>query len=149
MSGIEHRLAALLDIEDIRQLRIAYSHCLDSGDFDGLDEIFSVDAIVGVTVGEMKGLPAIKEGLVGAYALYDRDRRSHYPFLHAIANHQVTLTGPDTAVGKCYLIDFETASKPDPNPLLLLGLYADQYRRVGGAWRIVETHLDVVWPAAA
>lgn len=148
MSSIEQRLAALLDIEDIRQLRIAYSLCLDSGDFEGLDQIFSVDAIVGVTVGKMKGLPAIKQGLVGAYALYDRDQRGHYPFLHAIANHQVTLTGPDTAVGKCYLIDFETASKSDPNPLLLLGLYADQYRRIGGAWRIIETHLDVVWPAA-
>jgi hypothetical protein len=44
------------------------------------------------------------------------------------------------------LIDFETASKPDPNPLLLLGLYADNYRRIDGEWRITRTSLEVVWP---
>lgn len=67
-------------------------------------------------------------------------------FLHAIANHWIKLTGPDTAVGKCYLLDFETASKPDPNPLLLLGLYTDDYRRIDGEWRIARTSLEVVWP---
>lgn len=51
----------------------------------------------------------------------------------------------DEAIGRCYLIDFETASKPDPNPLLLLGIYVDQYRRLDGAWRISATRLDVVW----
>ncbi len=66
-----------------------------------------------------------------------------------IANHWVQLTGPDTAEGRCYLIDFETASKPDPNPLLLLGLYADAYRRIDGAWRITRTRLEVVWPERA
>ena len=40
----------------------------------------------------------------------------------------------------------ETASKADPNPLLLLGLYADEYRRINGQWRITHTRLEVVWP---
>ncbi|WP_216600018.1 nuclear transport factor 2 family protein [Sphingomonas sp. AP4-R1] len=52
-----------------------------------------------------------------------------------MANHDIALNG-DAASGRCYLIDFETASKPDPNPLLLLGIYADQYRRVDGKWLI-------------
>ncbi|MNL69178.1 hypothetical protein D3C87_1940030 [compost metagenome] len=45
------------------------------------------------------------------------------------------------------MIDFETASKPDPNPLLLLGIYADEYQRIDGEWRITHTRLEVVWPA--
>jgi hypothetical protein len=141
---IERRLAALLDIEEIRQLRIRYAHCLDSGDIEGFDEVFTADAVVAVTVGEMAGLAAIKAGLAEAYRLYDRDGRGHYPFVHAITNHEVSVSG-DEATGRCYLIDFETASKLDPNPLLLLGIYADRYRRVEGVWRIAASGLDVVW----
>jgi hypothetical protein len=148
MTSMEMRLAALLDIEDIRQLRLRYSQSLDSGDIDGLDRVFAVDALVEVTIGAMQGIDTIKAGLAEAYRQFDRDGRNHYPFLHVIANHQVALTGPDTAEGSCYLVDFETASKPDPNPLLLLGLYHDRYRRIDGAWRISETRLDVIWPSA-
>ena len=94
------------------------------------------------------GLPSIKAGLADAFRPFDRDRLGRYPFLHVIANNHVTLTGPDTAEGRCYLIDFETASKSDPNPLLLLGLYADSYRHIDGAWRITSSKLEVVWPSS-
>jgi hypothetical protein len=143
-NDIENRLAALLDVEEIRQLRIRYAQCLDRGHFEGFDEVFTPDARVAVADGEMAGLPAIKEGLAEAYRFYDRDERGHYPFVHAITNHVVTVTG-DEATGRCYLIDFETASKPDPSPLLLLGIYADQYRRIDGVWRISGSELEVVW----
>lgn len=148
MNGMDARVEALLDIEEIRQLRIRYSQLLDSGEIAALDHVFAADALVTVTVGTMSGLDAIKAGLAEAYRLFDRDGRSHYPFLHVVANHQVTLAGPDAAEGRCYLVDFETAAKPDPNPLLLLGLYHDRYRRIDGAWRITETRLEVVWPPA-
>ncbi|UAK24021.1 nuclear transport factor 2 family protein [Sphingomonas nostoxanthinifaciens] len=141
---IDSRLAALLDIEEIRRLRMRYAHCLDSGNFEGFDRVFTPDAVVAVLGGEMAGLPAIKADLAEAYRLYDRDGRKHYPFVHAITNHEVTLAG-DEATGRCCLIDFETAPKPDPNPLLLLGIYADQYRRIDGAWRISGSQLEVVW----
>lgn len=54
--------------------------------------------------------------------------------------------GPDLVEGRSYLIDFETASKIDPNPLLLLGVYADEYKRIEGHWRISRTRLEMVWP---
>ena len=97
-------------------------------------------------MGKMEGIAAIRAGLSDAFKLFDRDHHGSYPFMHAIVNHWIKLTGPDTAEGRCYLIDFETASKPDPNPLLLLGLYADQYQRIDGQWRITRTRLEVVWP---
>jgi hypothetical protein len=143
---MKHDMQALFDREEIRNLRTLYSHHLDSNNIDALDEVFSRDAVVEVTVGKMEGIAAIRAGLADAFTLYDRDHQGRYPFLHAITNHWIKLTGPDTAVGKCYLIDFETASKPDPNPLLLLGLYSDDYQRIDGAWRITRTSLDVVWP---
>ena len=139
-------IQALLDREAIRNLRILYAHHLDSRNVRALDQVFAADAVVEVTVGKMEGLDAIRAGLDEAFTLFDRDGRGSYPFMHAITNHWVTLTGPDTAKGRCYLIDFETASKPDPNPLLLLGLYADEYRKIEGAWRITRSRLEVVWP---
>jgi len=140
------QLQALLDKEAIRDLRTLYSHYLDGNDIDALDQVFTPDAVVEVTVGVMHGIKEIQAGLKGAFALYDRDGKGRYPFLHAVANHWVRVTGPDTAEGRCYLLDFETASKPDPNPLLLLGLYADEYKRIGGEWRISHSRLEVVWP---
>ena len=146
---MDTKIKALLDREEIRNLRTLYAHHLDSNTIDALDEVFSADAVVEVTVGKMTGIDAIRSGLNDAFKLFDRDRQGSYPFLHAIANHWITLTGPDTAQGRCYLIDFATASKPDPNPLLLLGLYADTYRRIDGEWRITHTRLEVVWPERA
>lgn len=140
------KLKALLDREEIRALRTLYAHHLDSNNIAALDQVFSADAVVEVTVGKMQGIHAIRAGLAEAFTLFDRDKQGSYPFMHAIVNHWIQLTGPDTAQGRCYLIDFETASKPDPNPLLLLGLYADQYQRIDGEWRITHTRLEVVWP---
>lgn len=147
------RIAELLDREAIRQLRLGYSRCLDGGDIEGLAQVFTADATLQVTVGAMEGIEAIQAGLRDAYQLFDRDGRGHYPFVHAIANHEIRLTGPASAEGQCYLIDFETAAKADSNaernPLLLLGLYHDRYIRVDGEWRIAHSRLDVVWPPDA
>ena len=142
-------LKELLDREQIRNLRTLYAHLLDGNNIAALDQVFSADAVVEVTVGKMEGIEAIQSGLNDAFKLYDRDHRENYPFMHAITNHWVQLTGPDTAQGRCYLIDFETASKPDPIPLLLLGIYADEYTRIDGEWRITHTRLEVVWPAGS
>lgn len=143
---MNEEIKALLDREQIRNLRTLYALHLDSNNIAALDQVFSNDAVVEVTVGKMEGIDAIRAGLNDAFKLYDRDNQGSYPFLHAITNHWINITGPDTAEGKCYLIDFETASKPDPNPFLLLGLYADNYRRIDGEWRITHTSLQVVWP---
>lgn len=142
----DDRILKLLDMQDIRDLRIRYSHCLDSGNIDALETIFSPDAEVEVTVGSMRGIAEIKSGLADAFAMFDRDKKGSYPFMHAVTNHAVTLTGKDTAEGRCYLMDFETASKADPHPLFLLGIYADQYRRIDGRWLITGSRLETIWP---
>ena len=142
----DDRIQTLLDIEEIRNLRTLYGHYLDGNNLAGLDEVFAPDAIVEAGRGIWRGRAAARAGLADAVRAYDRDNQGSYPFLHAVTNHWVKITGPDTAEGRCYLIDFETASKPDPNPLLLLGLYADEYRRIDGRWTISRTRLETVWP---
>lgn len=60
---MDTKLKALLDREEIRNLRTLYAHHLDSNTIDALDEVFSADAVVEVTVGKMTGIDAIRSGL--------------------------------------------------------------------------------------
>lgn len=145
MQLVDKRVLELLDIEEIRKLRVRYSHILDSGRVEEFDKVFAEDGVVEVTVGKMEGLAAIRTGLKDAYTLFDYRKAQNYPFMHAVANHLIDVTGPDTATGSCYLLDFVTG-RAEGHPILLLGLYHDTYRKIGGAWRIVHTRLDVVWP---
>jgi ketosteroid isomerase-like protein len=64
-------LQALLDKEAIRDLRTLYSHHLDGNDIDALDQVFTPDAVVEVTVGVMCGIDEIRA---------DRWRMAHQPF---------------------------------------------------------------------
>lgn len=142
----EDRITAMLDREDIRALRLHYSALLDGNEADRMGEVFTEDAEVVVTVGAMTGLDEIKSSLREAYQTFDTLKAGHFPFVHAIANHEITLTGPDTATGSCYLLDFVTDRPGAQHPFLLLGRYVDTYVRVNGDWRISRSELDVLWP---
>lgn len=138
-------LQRLLDIEEIRALRVRYSNVLDTRNVEGFHDVFTDDAVLSVTVGDMTGVEAIKEGLGGAFDLYNWKKKESHPFMHAVTNHEINITGPDTAEGQCYLLDFVTGREADQHPLLLLGLYIDTYVRVDGKWKISHTRLDVPW----
>lgn len=71
MTGsMRNKLQALLDIEEIRNLRILYSHHLDGNRLQSLDEVFTRDAIIETTMGLARGLDQICAGLAGAVALF-------------------------------------------------------------------------------
>ncbi|TNI66992.1 nuclear transport factor 2 family protein [Aeromonas media] len=143
------RINALLDREEIRALRLRYSQLLDGNQADRMDEIFTEDAEVRVTVGVMKGLAEIKKSLKEAYQTFDTKQRSHFPFMHAVSNHEITLIDERTASGSCYLLDLVTDRDATQHPFLLLGRYLDRYVRVQGQWRIASSTLDVLWPESA
>ena len=149
MTDTNQRINNLLDREEIRALRLRYSQLLDGGQAERMGEVFTQDAEVKVTVGSMKGLEAIKQGLADAYQSFDTLGRQHFPFVHAVTNHEIIITGENSAKGSCYLLDFVTDRETSQHPFLLLGRYEDQYVRVDGEWRISFTELDVVWPQQA
>ncbi|MBM6550059.1 nuclear transport factor 2 family protein [Marinomonas ostreistagni] len=139
-------LSALVDREQIRELRLRYSELLDSGQAERMGEVFTEDAVVKVTVGSMQGLDEIKQSLKDAYHSFDTLKREHFPFMHAISNHQITVHDEQNASGSCYLLDFVSDRAAKQHPFLLLGRYLDQYVKVDGEWRISHSELDVVWP---
>jgi ketosteroid isomerase-like protein len=136
----------LLNREAIKELRIRYSALLDGGETDRLGEVFTDDAELLVTVGAFRGLEEIKSNLRAAYASFDTQQRNHYPFVHAVVNHEVTLTSASTATGCCYLLDFVTDRSAGDHPFLLVGRYIDKYARIDDEWRITRSELDVLWP---
>lgn len=139
-------LNRLLTLEAIRNLRLRYCHHLDAKRMDALALLFTEDAICQVDRGCWKGREAIQKGLTQAFSAFDVQQRGAYPFIHAMSNHWIEILDENRAEGRCYLIDFATQRAPGENPLLLLGLYADEYRQVDGQWLISRTRLDVVWP---
>lgn len=140
------RIQALLDREEIRALRLRYSQLLDGGEAERMGEVFTQDAEVKVTVGSMQGLDEIKRSLADAYTLFDTKQRGHFPFIHAVTNHDITLIDDNHAKGSCYLLDFVTDRDSAQHPFLLLGHYVDDYVRINGEWRIARSELDVLWP---
>jgi len=137
----------LMDIEAIKKLRILYSHLLDTKDLDRLTGLFTEDAVCnfGGGRGIWTGREELRRNWAGVHTEFDTNRAGSYPFLHAVTNHWVELTGPNSAEGRCYLLDWVTA-QVDRNPLLVLGIYADIYRKESGTWRISYCRIDYVWP---
>ncbi|MRX10085.1 nuclear transport factor 2 family protein [Pseudoduganella sp. FT25W] len=137
----------LLDLEEIKNLRMLYGHYLDSNSLTELAELFAPDAVCNFGAGDIHGREAIRDGLAKAFIEYDVERHGSYPFLHAVTNQWVEIVDADTAQGRCYLLDLHTVSKPGRDPWILLGMYADEYQRIDGRWYIARSQLDVVWPS--
>ena len=137
--------AKLLDIENIKQLRVLYSHLLDSNDLDKLVTLFTEDAICDFGLGRWVGRAELRSNLAKVHTQYDTNHTGSYPYMHSVTNHWSELTGSDTAEGRCYLMCWVTA-QTDRNPLLLLGIYADGYRKRDGIWRIDRSRIDYTWP---
>ncbi len=135
----------LLEIEAIRKQRVLYSYYLDAGELEKLVDLFTDDAICEFgPYGVWEGKATIYKN----YEVVERPILEKGPFqsLHANTNHWVELTGPDTAVGRVYLIDLAVGRGEDENPLIWLGLYDEAYRKVDGAWKISRSSLQFMWP---
>lgn len=136
----------LIAKEEIKNLRIRYAHYLDSNNLAALAELFTTDAICQTDRTPWRGREEIREGLTIAVADYDKHNHGNYPFMHAIMNQWVELTGENTAEGRCYLIDLVTQRPIEESTLLLLGVYADEYKFIEGKWYISRSRLDLIWP---
>ncbi|MFN0095443.1 MAG: nuclear transport factor 2 family protein [Dehalococcoidia bacterium] len=134
----------LLEIHQITQLRIKYSHYFDAKEVDKLGELFAEDAVC--EFGEAYGGDWVgREQIKAGYARYAVNPEVPFTFMHASTNPLITLVDDTTAKGRWYLLDLTTAVDA-PNPLMLLGIYDDLYKKTGGQWYISRTRIDFVYP---
>lgn len=137
-------VAELIEIEAVRKLRVLYSHYFDIHDVDSLAGLFAEDAVCefGESYGgDWVGREAIRKG----YANYAGGGAPPFSFMHAVTNAWVELNGADTARGRAYLLDLNLAPEVQ-QPLLLVGVYDDLYRKIEGRWYIARTRIDFLWP---
>ena len=134
----------LLEIEEIKNLRIMYSHYFDMGDLDNLAALFCEDAIC--EFGEEYGGNWVgRETIKNNYANYFTPDMKPNSFMHATTNPWIRITGEGEANGRWYLLDLNLREDTE-NPLTLFGIYDDVYRKVDGQWLIYKTRIDFLWP---
>lgn len=135
------KLRELLEIEAIRKTRLHYSHLMDTGRIDELAEIFTEDAVCEFgPYGTWQGRETIRANY---HAI---ETGPPFMAMHVTCDHWVELTGPDTAVGRAYLLEPMTSKAAEDNPFIYLGLYDESYRKVGGRWLIERCSLQFFWP---
>ena len=143
----------LLKIEEIKNLRLAYSAYFDTNNLDALADLFCEDAVCdfGPEWGSWTGRETIRT----SYAAAMKQTGTVFDSLHVVTNPWITLTGPTTAHGRWYLLDLLTRQKPltelatrggHDNPLLYLAIYEDDYRKVGDTWKFAHCQLHFLWP---
>ena len=136
-----------LEIEAIKQLRVLYSQLFDSHRTDELAMIFTEDAVCefsdDLPYGDWVGRDEIRE----QYKKVAGGSAKPFSFLHATTNGWVELTGPDSATGSWFLLDLGLGD--NPNPVGLLGVYNDVYKKVDGEWFIHRTRIDHIWTQGA
>ena len=135
----------LLEIEAIKRVRILYSHYFDMADIDSLMDLFTDDAVC--EFGPNYGGDWVgKERIRAGYEEFSGDAGQFTGAMHANTNEWIELTGTDTARARWYLLDLSLSGPADQNPLMLMGIYDDVYRKVDGQWKIERTYIDFVWP---
>ena len=132
-----------LEIEAIKQLRVLYSHLFDSHRTDEMAMIFTEDAVCEFSDDLPYGDWVGREEIRKQYKEVASHSTKPFSYMHATTNGWVELTGPDSATGSWFLLDLGMGD--NPNPVGLIGVYNDVYKKVDGEWFIHRTRIDHIW----
>ncbi len=127
-------LQELSDRLDIQDLQAAYSHAIDTRNFDALDRVFTPDAFIDYTAfgGSAGGLAETKAFLAKALAMFGG-------FQHMVATSQVQLSG-NRATAKTICWNPMVVKRPGGEEhIFFCGLwYHDAYLRTLDGWRMTS-----------
>jgi hypothetical protein len=138
---------AVVDRTLIRELMDTYGVVHDMGTPEEYADLFADDGEIAT------GGPG---GIKGRQALIAQARRDHERFdvekgadgkptsimRHLISNAQITLTGPNTANGTCYVTTVVKKGAVGP-AILSISRYLDSYTKKDGRWRIQRREIKL------
>jgi 3-phenylpropionate/cinnamic acid dioxygenase small subunit len=138
MSSAIQDISDRLEIEDVLT---RYAWSIDSGEFDGLDDVFTPDAFVDYTsAGGIKGnYPEIKQWLSTVLP--------HFPaYQHFVTNKDIRVDG-DSATSRAgfYNPMAQPAEGGGLSFFFVGGEYHDKLVRTPAGWRIKERIEKTVW----
>ena len=127
-------LQQVSDRLEIQDLLVDYSHAIDTGNWDALDDVFTADAFIdytamGGTKGNLEETKSFLRDVLPRFASYQ----------HLVATTKVAIDG-DTAYGRTICHNPMVAGKAQANPhVFFCGLwYLDRFVRTPAGWRIQE-----------
>ena len=124
-------LQEVSDRFEIQDLLIRYSTCIDTRDFDGLDQVFTPDAFIDYTA-----LGGAKGNLKETQEFLKRSMKLFKSFQHMIANLAVELDG-DRATARTICHNPMVMDRDGEEHIFICGLwYVDELVRTDAGWRI-------------
>ena len=133
-------LQYLIDQEEIKQLRHDFAWHLDTSQPDALADLFTEDGFIDAGPwGRMNDRDAIRKGYRKVFL-----GGPEFGGMHSVTNGRVEIDG-DNAKGSWYLLDISCRGEKDDQPIVLLGLYHETYRRTPDGWRMTSMTLQSNW----
>lgn len=127
---LEERITRLEDIEAVRYLQAKYQRCLDTRDFDGLDECFAEDVVSAYGNGTMAYNG--KEEVMG---FLKKMMTEHIPSTHLIHGGEIDIIDSTHAKAKWYLEDY-LLHRIWKLKLHGAAIYDVEYTKVDDHWKI-------------
>jgi 3-phenylpropionate/cinnamic acid dioxygenase small subunit len=129
-------LQEISDRLEIQDLMVAYSHAVDTRDWDAFDDVFTPDATIDYT--EMGG----SRGTLEETKQFLRTVMPHFSsFQHMVATSKVTING-DSAEGRtiCHNPMVMDTGKGEPHVFFCGLWYRDHFVRTPAGWRIKDRY---------
>lgn len=127
-------LQQISDRLEIQDLLVAYSHAIDTRDWDALDDVFTPDALI-----DYSAMGGSRGDLATTKAFLASAMKGFAGFQHLVATSKVTLDG-DVAEGRTICHNPMVVDLGDGEThVFFCGLwYADRFVRTPAGWRIRE-----------
>lgn len=128
----------------VTELISRYGNCLDAGEFDALESLFTVDAVFriepGTGVPPLEGSRAIREAVERRWTQVHKESQRR----HLMSNIVVESVAPDgrSASARTVLVVYEVGKAAGSQIHLHgMGVYEDRVVLDGGQWRFRERRL--------
>jgi uncharacterized protein (TIGR02246 family) len=126
------------DHEQIRALVHAYAARVDTGDLDGVADLFAHATIVAGDGSRFSGRDTLRELWGHSVRLYD-DGLPHV--CHVISNVDVQVDDDGaSATARSYVTVLQAIEGELPLQPVAVSLHSDTFAKVDGAWRFTERH---------
>lgn len=139
---LEARIQRLEDVEEIRNLKMAYAKLCDEGyDADGIVALFAEEDVSWQS--DVFGTYNGRDEIHGWFANVDDEIQWA---LHLMINPVVEVADDGrTAKGSFYLLELATMSSPtnpEPDAVIMTGKYRDEFVKVDGEWKFKRIEVN-------